>query len=263
LLIVAGVWLGPYIYTLVVNHFSPVVVPRSHFVGQHGENKRLIVFVHGVMGDMDNTWLNPETQSSWPELIKEDQDLDKFDVFVYGYASPPIGNASTIKEISTRFLQQIKDFGFFKNYAEIDFITHSMGGIITKRALDMLNTPSDSPLLQKVHTHLYRAGRAPHPSRVIWWAAGLAELRGPLSALHATPLLAIYVARSLPAHYPYISLACRVEGGLEFGRFYSLLASEKCWLDNWGGLYLGKFLAGLYTGYTPSPARWSNTRGRF
>ena len=104
---------------------------------------------------MDNTWLNPVTNSSWPELIKGDRELEQFDVFVYGYASPAMGNASTISQISTRFLQQLKDFEFFSNYVEIDFITHSMGGIITKRTLDMLNTPSDSPLLQKVHTVIY------------------------------------------------------------------------------------------------------------
>jgi hypothetical protein len=155
LLILVGVRLGPYFYSLLVNHFSPVVVPVSHFVGQHGKNKRLIVFVHGVMGDMDNTWLNPVTHSSWPELITDDQDLSQFDVFVYGYASPAMGNSSTISEISTRFLQQLTDRGLFVNYTQIDFITHSMGGIITKRMLDMLNTPSDSPFLQKVHTVIY------------------------------------------------------------------------------------------------------------
>jgi pimeloyl-ACP methyl ester carboxylesterase len=155
LLILLGVCLAPYLYTLLVNHFSPVVVPNSHFVGEHGRNKKLLIFVHGVIGDMDNTWVNPETHASWPELIRGDQSLRDFDVFVYGYASPSMGDASTVEEISVRFLQQLKDFGVFDNYKDVSFIAHSMGGIVTKRTLNMLNTQADSSILQKVHTVIY------------------------------------------------------------------------------------------------------------
>jgi hypothetical protein len=155
LLILLGIRLTPYVYTLLVNHFSPVVVPSSHFVGEHGSKKNLLIFVHGVIGDMDNTWVNPETHASWPQLITDDRDLSDFDVFVYGYASPAMGDASSIEQISVRFLQQLKDFGFFDNYKEVSFVTHSMGGIVTKRALNMLNTQADSPILQKVHTVIY------------------------------------------------------------------------------------------------------------
>lgn len=65
LVIVLGIRLAPSIYTLSVNHFSPVIVPNSHFVGEHGRNKKLVIFVHGVIGDMDNTWVNPATNASW------------------------------------------------------------------------------------------------------------------------------------------------------------------------------------------------------
>jgi WD40 repeat protein len=150
-----GIHLGPYIRTLLVNRLSPVVVPKSHFVGDHGKNKKLLVFVHGVMGDMDNTWVNAETHASWPELIAGDKDLSDLDVFVYGYASPAMGDASTIERISVRFLQQLKDYRFFDEYKEVNFVTHSMGGIITKRALVMLDTPAESSTLQRVHTVIY------------------------------------------------------------------------------------------------------------
>jgi Putative serine esterase (DUF676) len=155
MLIVIGVWGAPFAWIFLVNRGSPVVVPESHFVGEHGKNKKLIIFVHGVMGDMDNTWVNSVTHQSWPDMIRHDDRLDHFDVFVYGYASPMLGNASTIQEISVRFLQYLKDAKFFQNYSEIEFITHSMGGIITKRTLDMLNNPAEISLLQKVHTVIY------------------------------------------------------------------------------------------------------------
>src|SRR5258706_13825833 len=75
-------------------------VPESHFVKGPG-HKKLIVFVHGVMGDMDNTWENAETHSSWPRMVSQDKDLADFDVFVYGYFSPKLGEASNITELAT------------------------------------------------------------------------------------------------------------------------------------------------------------------
>jgi pimeloyl-ACP methyl ester carboxylesterase/ActR/RegA family two-component response regulator len=132
-----------------------VIVPESHFVGKHGKNKRVIVFVHGVMGDMQNTWVNSETQAYWPEMIKEDDAFQDFDVFVYGYSSPAFGRASDIEDIAKRFGQQLQDGGMFSNYDEIDFITHSMGGIVTKRMLNMLNNTSDIGKLRRVHSVIY------------------------------------------------------------------------------------------------------------
>jgi pimeloyl-ACP methyl ester carboxylesterase len=134
-----------------------VQVPVSHFVKESGTSKKLIVFVHGVIGDMDNTWVNPATHASWPELIKSDPDLGDFDVYVYGYSSPALGTASDINEIAERFRQQLKDWKFFTKYDELDFITHSMGGIITKRMLNTLNTPAEVPNLRRVHCVIYIA----------------------------------------------------------------------------------------------------------
>jgi pimeloyl-ACP methyl ester carboxylesterase len=147
-----GILIVQGVRTLTVNRLSPVIVPTSHFVGEHGKNKKLIVFVHGVMGDMDNSWTNTESNTSWPVLIRDDPSFSEFDVFVYGYGSPTLGNASTIEQISVRFLQQLKDFGFFTNYEDVDFIAHSMGGIVTKRMVEMLNTPAENAILQRIRT---------------------------------------------------------------------------------------------------------------
>jgi hypothetical protein len=135
-----------------------VIVPKSHFVklaAAPHTNDKLIVFVHGVLGDMDNTWVNPATNSSWPKLIAQDPDMTGYDVFVYGYYTPPMGHAADIDQTSTLMKQQLIDAKFFKNYREIDFITHSMGGIITKRMLNQLNNPTDFPLLQLVRAVVY------------------------------------------------------------------------------------------------------------
>jgi pimeloyl-ACP methyl ester carboxylesterase len=134
-----------------------ITVPDSHFVRGPGKHK-LIIFVHGVLGDMDNTWVNQITHASWPQLIVEDQpDFSDYDVFVYGYASPLGGHAANIYELATRFGQQMKDWNLLVNYDEVDFVTHSMGGLITKRMLDTLNTPTESVNLHRVRSVIYIA----------------------------------------------------------------------------------------------------------
>lgn len=118
-------------------------------------SRKVIIFVHGVIGDAEATWTNPRTNASWPDLLANDPDMPGFDVFTYGYFSPAFGNASNIYEIATRFGQEVKDWNFFSNYDEIYFITHSMGGLITKEMLDMLDTPSDSKKLYHVRAAIF------------------------------------------------------------------------------------------------------------
>jgi hypothetical protein len=110
----------------------PVRVPHSHFVKENG-NKKVIIFVHGVLGDVDNTWIDTATRASWPELISSDPAMNNYDVYVYGYKSSCGGDVSDITEIANRMGQQLQDDQFFSKYQEIDFITHSMGGLVTKR----------------------------------------------------------------------------------------------------------------------------------
>jgi pimeloyl-ACP methyl ester carboxylesterase len=127
-------------------------VPSSHFVGPHA-HRNLIVFVHGVLGDMDNTWENPQTHASWPAMLAAD--LTNFDVFVYGYLSPISTSASDIYELAGRLGTEVRDRGFFKDYDQIYFITHSMGGLITKRFVDTLNTPAERANLERIRLVVY------------------------------------------------------------------------------------------------------------
>ncbi|MBV8280552.1 MAG: alpha/beta hydrolase, partial [Candidatus Eremiobacteraeota bacterium] len=116
--------------------------------------RKVIVFVHGVLGDMDNSWAGPNGSPSWPELVATDTKFSDYDVYVYGYQSPCEGGASDINQIATRLERSIEDQNFFSVYDEIDFITHSMGGLITKRMLILLNTPQNAEKLWRVRTVL-------------------------------------------------------------------------------------------------------------
>jgi pimeloyl-ACP methyl ester carboxylesterase len=114
--------------------------PSDYLAGAHGKDK-VIVFVHGVFGDPKSTWTNSDTGTYWPELIAHDPQFADFDVFVASFDSPMFGRAADIVELGDNLRVQLTDNGVLK-HREVYFIVHSMGGLITKRAL--LGLPLDT-----------------------------------------------------------------------------------------------------------------------
>ncbi len=113
----------------------------SYFVHQRDGASGVIIFVHGVFGGAEGTWRNDYTRAYWPELVAKDADFISNDVYVVSYFTPFIQHASSLEEIAQRVLQQLDDRGLL-NYKRIYFITHSMGGLIVKRILNILDRPS-------------------------------------------------------------------------------------------------------------------------
>lgn len=102
---------------------------RSFYV-RSNEGKRVIIFVHGVLGDSLSTWTNPETKAFWPDLLVKDRTFDHYNIYVYGFASPLAGKSYTIDELADNMrlvLRQAEVLG----HSEFIFLSHSMGGLVT------------------------------------------------------------------------------------------------------------------------------------
>lgn len=110
------------------------------FTKKTDSNKKVIVFIHGVLGNKDSTWRNSVTGAYWPTLVGGDPEMADTDVYVAGYYSPLLGSASNLEELSNRMFDQFERKGIF-NYDQVYIIAHSMGGLIAKRILIKLNTP--------------------------------------------------------------------------------------------------------------------------
>ena len=83
-----------------------------------------------------------------------DYDFTETDVYVLSYQTPVIRHASNIEQIAQRVLQQLDDDGLLK-YKRIYFITHSMGGLIVKRILNILQSrPSRLEDLRRIRAVL-------------------------------------------------------------------------------------------------------------
>lgn len=104
---------------------------KSSFVRQSPESDTVIVFVHGFTGDGVSTWSS--SNAYWPRLLIEDKTFDGTDVFVYSY---PTGFWSTmsIDELAEN-MRSVLSVNHVTAYHRIVFLSHSMGGLITRAYL--------------------------------------------------------------------------------------------------------------------------------
>ena len=93
----------------------------------------VIVFVHGLREDGKTTWTNANTNAYWPELLTHDHTFDNSDILVYSY---PTGLWATlsIDEIADN-MRLMLDESDVPKYSKIIFLSHSMGGVVTRAYL--------------------------------------------------------------------------------------------------------------------------------
>ena len=64
---------------------------ESGFVSkaENNEDNLVVVFVHGVFGDCENTWTNPDNQRYWPSMVGNDEHFRGAHTYVYYYPTTP------------------------------------------------------------------------------------------------------------------------------------------------------------------------------
>ena len=92
----------------------------------------MIVFVHGVLGNWRTTWSNG--RSYWPELLTRDKTFDGQDIYVYDYQSPKLNGSFSVDELADNLRLVLTTDGVL-HYKEITFVSHSMGGLVTRAFL--------------------------------------------------------------------------------------------------------------------------------
>jgi pimeloyl-ACP methyl ester carboxylesterase len=107
---------------------------KSHYVREAGHD-RVLVFVHGFLGNAEDTWLSPPN-TYWPELLTHDRDFNDTDIYVAKYDTS-VGNRMDIDELVISLNQRLISDRVFSTHRAIVFVCHSMGGLITQRLLLM------------------------------------------------------------------------------------------------------------------------------
>jgi pimeloyl-ACP methyl ester carboxylesterase len=104
----------------------------SRYIRKSFAADTVIVFVHGIMGDGVSTWTS-ENDSYWPRMLTEDHAFDGADIFVYSYPTAFWATLS-IDELAENMRSVLIADGV-SNYQKIVFLSHSMGGLVTRAYL--------------------------------------------------------------------------------------------------------------------------------
>lgn len=139
-------------------------------------NSDLIMFVHGLGGHPTKTW------GKFPQLVRDDQDLDRFDVGFFSYPTsvfrwPFSRKAPRIQTLAEGLRTQLDCQ--FATYERITLVCHSLGGLIARKYL--LDEVQDGRSLRVDRLLLYAvpnngAGLASVARRVSWRHGQLAQL---------------------------------------------------------------------------------------
>ena len=87
-----------------------------------------LIFIHGIMGSQD-TWKN--RNSYWPDLIAQDSTTSTFDIYHVDYETG-IVNGARISKIIQSLTQAMDHAQAMGQYKTIQFIAHSLGGIVVR-----------------------------------------------------------------------------------------------------------------------------------
>lgn len=121
----------------------PVLTP-SVFVKDDTKNHKIVIFVHGIIGDVVKTWTSGDKRKPiyFPSLLANDPQLSEYNVYSFSYYTPMLKTAPTIPQLSVQMNSELISEGILARdpkgipkYDEIIFVAHSMGNLVVREAL--------------------------------------------------------------------------------------------------------------------------------
>jgi triacylglycerol esterase/lipase EstA (alpha/beta hydrolase family) len=118
----------------------------SHYVPEKKQNRSTaIIFVHGVLGDSLSTWTNDATKTYWPSLLAIDPVFEDANIYVFEYPTRQFGRNPTINELAEFMRSRLQADGILE-HQRLVFLSHSMGGLITRQFLIKYREQADKVL---------------------------------------------------------------------------------------------------------------------
>jgi predicted alpha/beta hydrolase family esterase len=117
-------------------------ISGSNEPGRRGD----VIFVHGLAGHPQNTWhwQNPKDEDYQKDkfwLTWWGEDLKDVGIWTFGYSAARLranGSAMPLFDQASNFLDDLENFGIGER--PIVFVTHSMGGLLVKKMLNVVES---------------------------------------------------------------------------------------------------------------------------
>lgn len=155
-----------------------IINPESACTQPNGKT-RLIVFVHGVLGDAESTWRASDAKLDWPAMLLADDALsgaslgDKehpskkgpYEALIFSYKTTLVAYSSNITEVAVQLRAELEKRKALEACQQIYFVTHSMGGLVTKRMILSLANEGESDRLARIRA-LFLIGTPTYGSKL-------------------------------------------------------------------------------------------------
>jgi pimeloyl-ACP methyl ester carboxylesterase len=177
----------------------------SRYIRKLDPTTPVIVFVHGVLGNSTETWTNADKY--WPKMLTEDPAFNETSIYVLEYDSQLLRGGLSINELALNMRLKLSNHNVL-DHREIIFLTHSMGGLITRSFL--LNRPDIAAKTR----FIYFFSTPTTGANIAKWAALVAR-RNPqfrnMKPLQSDSFLSVLQNNWLEAQYNNIPSYCAYE----------------------------------------------------
>lgn len=97
--------------------------------------KKVIVFVHGFIGNGESTWTNSTTGAYFPELLRDDDVFRDTNIWVHNFPSSLTRASYSIDELADHLRRHLNEDNVIFNHQQIIFVAHSLGGLVVRAYL--------------------------------------------------------------------------------------------------------------------------------
>ena len=108
----------------------PIIESKNpiEFVRNDDKNKNLIIFIHGFLGNSQETW------RKFPKLIEEDHSFDHTNIFSVNYPTSILGPNLYIYDIASSLDDELNR-AKIEDYDNVVIIAHSIGGLVARKLI--------------------------------------------------------------------------------------------------------------------------------
>jgi hypothetical protein len=108
-IVVASFALGAYYGREVISFvygtlFGQAGAEPSRSAYSSANNSKILVFIHGVTGTPRETWTYQDnnTKTFWPDLVRTDERLKDYDIFLLSYYTPMVESGPSIEDLTLK-----------------------------------------------------------------------------------------------------------------------------------------------------------------
>jgi hypothetical protein len=97
-------------------------------------NGTTVVFVHGILSNIDDCWLSASNGAFWPRMVYEEESIKDVGVYLFEYRADVFAGTYSLDDAAAWMRDHFR-VDKVSSERQLLFVCHSMGGIVVRRFL--------------------------------------------------------------------------------------------------------------------------------